>query len=142
MKYNCYGFLIVHNRSLVLIRWRSMLLSGAHNERGKGRGEEREAPTHLIKNSKPTHAARVTKNRQNLKVCSSHPWSQPLAAQNVFTGDGQSRHLEYHCASYIQESALSLYQASRQTSVIYTTQHLAKTPALYSRGACSLAPRE
>ena len=37
---------------------------------GKGRGKEREAPTHLIEISKLTHAARITKNRQNCKVCS------------------------------------------------------------------------
>ena len=31
---------------------------------GRGRGgKEREAPTHLIKNSELTHATRVTKNR-------------------------------------------------------------------------------
>ena len=28
----------------------------------RGGGKEREAPTHLIKNSKLTHAARATKN--------------------------------------------------------------------------------
>ena len=43
---------------------------GAHNERRKGEGEEREAPTHLIEISEHTHAERVTKNRQNRKVCS------------------------------------------------------------------------
>ena len=32
--------------------------------RGKGSGEKREAPTHLIKIYKLTHAARVTKNKQ------------------------------------------------------------------------------
>ena len=30
---------------------------------GKGRGKEREAPTHLIEHLKLTHAGRVTKNR-------------------------------------------------------------------------------
>ena len=42
--------------------------SGAHNERGNGEGgKEREAPMH----SNLTHAApRITRNRQNLKVCS------------------------------------------------------------------------
>ena len=33
-----------------------------------GKGEEREAPTHLIKNSELTHAAH--KNRQNHKISS------------------------------------------------------------------------
>ena len=42
----------------------------------KGRGEEHKAPTHLIKNSKLNHAARVTKNRQNLKVRSLPQASQ------------------------------------------------------------------
>ena len=37
---------------------------------GRGGGKEREAPTHLIKNSELTHAARVTKNRQNHKISS------------------------------------------------------------------------
>ena len=32
-------------------------------KKGKGRGKEREAPTHLIENSKLSHAARVTKNK-------------------------------------------------------------------------------
>jgi hypothetical protein len=32
---------------------------------GRGGGKEREAPTHLIKNSELTHAALVTKNRQD-----------------------------------------------------------------------------
>ena len=32
----------------------------------KGRGKEREAPTHLIENSKLTHAGRVTK-KTNLR---------------------------------------------------------------------------
>ena len=31
---------------------------------GKGRGKEREVPTHVIESSKFTHAARVTKNTQ------------------------------------------------------------------------------
>ena len=30
----------------------------------RGGGKEREAPTHLVKNSKLTHAARVTKKYQ------------------------------------------------------------------------------
>ena len=37
---------------------------------GKGRGKERGAPTYLIKISEPTHAAGITKNRHNRKVCS------------------------------------------------------------------------
>ena len=32
-------------------------------EEGKGRGKEREVPTHLIEHLKLTHAGRVTKNR-------------------------------------------------------------------------------
>jgi hypothetical protein len=44
--------------------------SGAHNEKGRGGGKEREAPMHLIKNSEHTHAACVTKNRQNHKISS------------------------------------------------------------------------
>ena len=32
-------------------------------KKGKGRGKEREAPTHLIKVSKRSHAGRVTKNK-------------------------------------------------------------------------------
>ena len=41
------------------------MITGAHNERreGEGRGKEREAPTHSIDNSKPTHAAHVTNNK-------------------------------------------------------------------------------
>ena len=39
--------------------------TGAHNKRRKGEGgKEREAPTHLIEISEPTHAAHVTKARQ------------------------------------------------------------------------------
>ena len=37
---------------------------------GKGGGKEREAPTNSIKNSELTHAARVTKYRQNHKISS------------------------------------------------------------------------
>ena len=37
---------------------------------GKGRGKEREVCTHLIEISERTHAARITKNRHNRKVCS------------------------------------------------------------------------
>ena len=33
---------------------------------GKGRGKEREVPTHLIENSKLSHAARVTKNKTRM----------------------------------------------------------------------------
>ena len=40
------------------------LTSGAHNERRRGRGKEREAPTHLIEISELTHAAHITKNSQ------------------------------------------------------------------------------
>ena len=36
----------------------------------RGRGKEREAPMHLIENSKFSHAAHVTKNRHNRMVCS------------------------------------------------------------------------
>ena len=36
--------------------------------RGKGRGKEREAPMHLIKISKLTHAARVTKNIERMQL--------------------------------------------------------------------------
>ena len=32
-------------------------------KKGRGGGKEREAPTHLIKNSKRSHAGRVTKNK-------------------------------------------------------------------------------
>ena len=39
-------------------------------KKGKGGGKEREAPTHLIEISELTHAARITKNRHNNKVCS------------------------------------------------------------------------
>ena len=35
---------------------------------GRGRGKEREAPTHLMKNSKLTHAARVTKNSKRMRL--------------------------------------------------------------------------
>ena len=38
-----------------------------HNEREGGGGKEREAPTHLMKNSKLTHAARVTKNSKQMR---------------------------------------------------------------------------
>ena len=45
-----------------------------HQERimreGRGGGKEREAPTHSIKNLELTHAAHVTKNRQNHKISS------------------------------------------------------------------------
>ena len=34
---------------------------------GRGGGKEREAPTHLIKNSKLTHAARVTKYSKRMR---------------------------------------------------------------------------
>ncbi len=47
-----------------------LVQTGAHNEERKGRGKEHEAPTHLIEISELTHAARVTKNRHNCKVCS------------------------------------------------------------------------
>ena len=36
-------------------------------KKGRGGGEEREAPTHLIEISELSHAARVTKNRHNRK---------------------------------------------------------------------------
>ena len=39
-------------------------------ERGRGGGKERETPMHLIEISELSHAARVTKNRHNRKVCS------------------------------------------------------------------------
>ena len=46
---------------------------------GRGGGKECEVPTHLIKNSEFTHAARVTKNRQTTRylakkmaVCAAH----------------------------------------------------------------------
>ena len=35
---------------------------------GRGGGKEREAPTHLIKNSKLTHAARVTKYSKRMQL--------------------------------------------------------------------------
>ena len=52
-------------------------------KKGKGRGKEHEAPTHLIKNSKLTHAGRVTKNKNGCgcgymvswlhdRLCESH----------------------------------------------------------------------
>ena len=47
-----------------------MVYRSAYNEERKGRGKECEAPTHLIEISELTHAARVTKNRHNRKVCS------------------------------------------------------------------------
>ena len=39
-------------------------------KKGRGGGKEREAPTQLIEIWEFTHAARVTKNRRNRKVCS------------------------------------------------------------------------
>ena len=42
---------------------------------GRGGGKEREAPTHLIEISELTHAARVTKNRQNCNLCSQEKTS-------------------------------------------------------------------
>ena len=35
---------------------------------GGGGGKERETPTHLIKNSKLTHAGRVTKNKKRMRL--------------------------------------------------------------------------
>ena len=48
--------------------WLNLTESGAHNERRKGGGKEREVPTHLIKNSKPTRAARVTKYSKRMRL--------------------------------------------------------------------------
>ena len=39
-------------------------------KKGRGGGKECEAPTHLIEISELTHAARITKNGHNRKVCS------------------------------------------------------------------------
>ena len=39
-------------------------------KKGKGGGKECEVHVHLIEISELTHAARVTKNRHNRKVCS------------------------------------------------------------------------
>ena len=38
-------------------------LTGAHNESSVLRRQERDTPTHLIKNCKSTHDGRVSKNR-------------------------------------------------------------------------------
>ena len=39
-------------------------------KKGRGRGKECETPTHLIEISELSHAACITKNRHNRKVCS------------------------------------------------------------------------
>ena len=46
-------------------------------KKGKGRGKEREAPTHLVKNSKLTHAGCVTKNKHGYwdAVDATHAWA-------------------------------------------------------------------
>ena len=48
----------------------NMMMTGAHIEERRERGKEHEVPARLINFSEFTHAARVTKNRHNHKVCS------------------------------------------------------------------------
>ena len=52
----------------------ALCVSLAHNDERKERGKEHEAPTQLIEISELTHAARVTKNRHNYKVCTQEKW--------------------------------------------------------------------
>ena len=53
MAYILLASINIIEKVMPIYTYSSFILSGAHNERGK----EREAPTHLIKNSELTHAA-------------------------------------------------------------------------------------
>ena len=48
---------------------------------GRGGGKERDAPTHLIENSKLTHVARVTKNNGGSSQTSNRKLARMLRSQ-------------------------------------------------------------
>ena len=59
----------------------------------KGRGKEREAPTHLIEISEFSHAARVTKNRHNRMVCSREAEVTEKSGAHTFVYNPSARYV-------------------------------------------------
>ncbi len=53
-------------------------------KKGRGGGKEHKAPTHLIEISELTHAACVTKNRHNRKVCSQEKYVNGKVCHSQF----------------------------------------------------------
>ena len=98
---------------------------------GKGRGKEREVPTHLIENSKLSHDACVTKNNKNNKKTGRGETNRMACLwwPSTLTGHGRE-------ASCLQ-SYNSTCRRPRQASGTFVPSIKGKIPWLEDHPVCS-----